>query len=537
MSGRKGEFARVPETLNLRAFVQALLSGLQSPYKAEEELADRLGVNSKTIRHWMMAEMTDRGPSISVTEASYTALCGEGRRQGNNVELFYRQPLGWSGRSHAPLHPPVNIGRRFKSQGIKIAGVFFDSPLILTAGAFSEHAADIRWFLECGVSGVETKTFLSHERQRRTDSSLLSFTTPPPIVPADHPRDPVCAFTMPFDTRLVDPRGVGVRLGAPSPTPHTWMAEVDSAIANMNSGECLLLSIGAHVPKRPARIDRQEILRDWEANAENAAQTRAPIIVANLCFSAFSEYYEDLSFMADVCRVIRRVLKDQRLFLKLSYLPEKQLEHLLLAVPGGIDGVIAVNCEPGLACSTDIEGQVAPIWSNSESRIGIAGPPLFPLNLRFLQHFVRIRERHAHLRALAIVSCGGVSQESQITQLLDMGADGVGINSAIFCDCFFPLKARRYIDGNWDRRKNRMNQESARMRDIWNAAYQRVVEPLNPDSPEFDRCHQNAIRLLDQILLESHRRIGALEQANRTQQNRIQVMSLEDMCERIRGGL
>jgi dihydroorotate dehydrogenase len=537
--------SRIPNSLNLAKWIRELIDSFKvelgpnvGDRVAISALAASLKVGSdKTILSWLQSICTEDGPSVHLNTDNFEALCDLGRWRGLNLELFCRGPVVWTpascgDESRAPMPALIDVGKKFTSHGLRLAGEYLASPLILTAGVFSVEPEQIRWFLNTGVSGAETKSKLSHERPCRRSDQLLLLAEAPEFG-TEYPRKRLRLLTAPYEL-TVPLYGFGVRVGAPSNAPPIWMARVDAAVSQARAGEVVILSIAAHVAGNPSREER---LNDWRKVAVMASQTAARLVSINLACAALASSDgsdSDIDYWVEVCQTVAEIIRNKKLFLKVGFLPEDRLEQFLLAVGKYIHGVIAINCEIATACSLDQDNQKAPTWKESEAQMGIAGPALFPLNKLFLDEFVRIKARHSELCHLQIVSCGGVYEVDQISTLLAMGADAVGINSVLFWDSYFGLKARRYLDNNPARRRNRVNQEAQMIRDTWFDVYAQEVLPLAPASSEYGQRHRRAIQLLDRLLRESNQRITSVEQAASSSGRRQPLLSLSEMRERIR---
>jgi len=79
-----------------------------------------------------------------------------------------------------------------------------------------------------------------------------------------------------------------------------------------------------------------------------------------------------------------------------------------------------------------------------------------------------------------------------------------------------------------------VSQESQLIRDTWFDAYTLEVLVLDPVSPQYERRHRNAIRLLDRLLRESHQRITTVEEAASATGRPRPLLSLSEIRERIR---
>lgn len=545
--------ARIPKDLNLSAWVRAILDAIsvqqridarnvrpldrRSERRPELLLAEWLKVDRRTVESWRDAAQTESGPSVQLNSYNFQDLYSEARSLGVNMEAFCIGPELW-GRRYDPMVPgqplpnELDPGKRFRVHGGSLAGEMLAAPLFLMAGPLSIRANQVRWMLRSGFAGVEMKTCLSHRRDPRRTDQLSSLTEIPTLSLArDQP--PASVLTIPYDRELGKQHGWAVRLGAPSLDPALWIPEVDAALDAAVAGQVVIPSIAAHVSEE-ANISL--LLSDWRRVAEYLKQTKARLASINIGCAALHNYRLNIPLAIQAFQEVATVLKGAKLFAKLPYLDESQLEEFMLGTGDVLSGVMGINCETGIGCSLNQDGRRIPIWAEKNSEVGIAGPALFPLAKAFLTHFLRIKARHRSLNHVAVVVGGGIYQLDQLSTLLGIGADAVGLNSILLYDSYFGLKARRYIDSQTDRRGVRVSLEISTINEIWLEAYTLEVEPHDPSTEMFATRHKNAVTLLDKLLLESHMRIGVLEDAAKEGKRIRPLLTLAEMRELIRNG-
>ena len=258
--------ARIPSSLDLATWITDLLNCYPDERRPSRELAVDLRVTEKTINAWKHSVLTPDGPSVQLTTDNFDALCDFGRWKGRNVEIYCLGPQLWGRGStwqatRKPLPPFINVGKSFRSHGIKLAGKLLDAALFLTSGAFSDQPDQISWMFDSGFAGVETKSKLSHARDPRQHDQLTGFSEYPKFDVSSWPK-PSNVLVGPYSPDQVVRNEIGVRVGAPSEPPQEWIPKIDLAVSKMGAGQTLILSIAAHVP---GSLKQERLLDDWRS--------------------------------------------------------------------------------------------------------------------------------------------------------------------------------------------------------------------------------------------------------------------------------
>lgn len=325
-----------------------------------------------------------------------------------------------------------------------IAGHRVDFPLGLPASIIAAHSAWIEFFARRGFCILTYKTL-------RTS-----------LVPA-HPkpnwlflRDAVVSpngKSEVFGTEdywPTDPTKASMAnsFGIPSYHPEWWQADFARIRGVVREGhQVLIASVVA-----TATESTDAVRNDFVEAATIAARAGADIVELNLsCPNTHGEVSGLLYTQPEAATAVAAAVKEALasthtpVFVKIGYLPPRQLDDLVFALAPYIDGVVAINTMSAQVVAGN--GQSAfPNANSGASRLtaGVSGWAIQGFAEQVAKELVRLRrEVHSRLgKTLTVLSVGGVLTAADYDRRLATGVDAVEICTGAFLNPLLGLEIR-----------------------------------------------------------------------------------------------
>lgn len=222
-------------------------------------------------------------------------------------------------------------------------------------------------------------------------------------------------------TKYQAPLSITNSFGVPSMDPDWWQPDMAQAIAAAGPGQLMIASFqGTRVEGQPAG----GLIDDYVATAKLVAETKPPIMVANLscpnegtgnlvCF--------DLPTVTKLASRIKNQVPDIPLLLKTAYFQDHSaLEKLVTEVGPIVDGFITINTIP--AKVFDAAGNQA-LPGPGRQVSGVCGAAIKWAGLEMVERLVQLKAEKGI--DFVVIGSGGVVSPADYTEYRAAGADAV----------------------------------------------------------------------------------------------------------------
>ena len=217
-----------------------------------------------------------------------------------------------------------------------------------------------------------------------------------------------------------------VCFGMPSMAPEIWREDIGRARRGLASGQMLIVSVVA-TPSDPATV--QEVTNDFCRCAQWAAEAGADAIEANfscpnVC-SAEGTIYMDNELSRAISKGIRDAVGKTPFLIKVGHFSEREkMRAFLQAIHGHADGITLVNAISRPVLHRD--GR--PAFGKQFIKAGVLGRAIHQPSVEDVRQAAQM-VRADGLR-LSIAAVGGVSQEQDVIDFFEAGADAVLMGSS-----------------------------------------------------------------------------------------------------------
>lgn len=211
--------------------------------------------------------------------------------------------------------------------------------------------------------------------------------------------------------------------GIPSLAPGEWQADIEQARKALHDGQVIIVSVvGSTPPGTFATFE--DIKDDFVRAAQMAHDAGADLVELNFsCPNLEGSPVGDLYCMPDEARSIAKAVAEaigEEPFIKIGYLPHKQLEALLLATADHIRGVSAINTvSVPIVSERDSHRSAFP----GRPTAGVSGSAIKKLAMSTIENISVLREKH-HLH-LDSIATGGVTSSKDFEDFMALGATAV----------------------------------------------------------------------------------------------------------------
>jgi len=204
--------------------------------------------------------------------------------------------------------------------------------------------------------------------------------------------------------------------GMPSRDPHIWQEDVERAKGYLKSGQILTVSV-------VGTMGEGNLASDYSRGAAMAREAGADMVEINLSCpnvsSGEGEIFTDPSFSKELCREVKKVLKDTPLIIKIGYVTDpKLLQETIRATAPFVDVISGIN-----TLSFEIINQDNDPALPGENRLrsGICGASIRHCGMEQTKRLVHLRKQQKY--DFAIIGVGGIMTVKNIQEYLEIGAD------------------------------------------------------------------------------------------------------------------
>lgn len=326
---------------------------------------------------------------------------------------------------HAP--DPVDVNAIPIEGSWTFGGLPVPSPLGIPAGPLLNG----RWVLYYASLGFDVLTYKT-VRSRQRDCYAL-----PNLVPVKTGPLTGC------ESRLTETEPMhgswAVSFGMPSADPDFWRRDIEETRKQLPSGKLLSVSVVGTVQPGWSMNDLAE---DYALCARWAVEAGADVVETNLSCpnveTCDGQLYQNPHDSAVVAEAVRQSIGQTPLILKIGHTTDSQAAKEFLSAVRPFASAIAMTN----SVATTVQSKDGSLLFDGQKR-GICGEATFEASLEQTRMFARLtREDHDTLR---IISVGGVSSASDVTQCLQAGAESVQIATAAMVDPTVALRIRQ----NW----------------------------------------------------------------------------------------
>lgn len=453
-------------TRELLNAVKARLGAMGSS-KPDRQITSVLRHDRHAIQGW------EKG--ARVREDNLSELVDFARGLGIEPLEFCPQPEIWQFQkpyeSALELAPPVPVvsSSFFVDHCSTLLGRTLRLPFGMAPGLSSANLPRIRTAFRTGLGFVGSKTFVRKGRNIRHPFYLVS---EPQIhilseLDAVPGRQVVFRGTGADRGRLVD--GIGAHLGLPSPPAATWCKWIREILAELPPDQLFIPSIAVETERLGSAA---EFVEEFFETARLVYEAGSEAVELNWSATVVDQQFlNDQNLSAIVDRI--KTLGPVRIVVKLPWMSENRLRKILSCIGPQIDAVAGISGLPVEAQTLNSIGEPERCWHSGLTPL--SGRPIKELARQFLRYFKAIRAEDPRLEHLQIISVGGISNVSDIQDLLGEGADAVAAQTVFLQWPYFGLTAKRTLDDLRLEQKQDMQQN---MLDYGGAVFGRAINEL-----------------------------------------------------------
>ena len=332
-----------------------------------------------------------------------------------------------------PIQSPPPLNYRF-------GDLKLDSPIGI---ASSPLVSDERWtglMLDLGFGLSTFKTRRTGPRDSFKGARIAFVLQPPDLLNYDPNNPPAVPVT--FDqaqSKGQIPNMIN-SFGVPSESAAEWQ-DIYERIKNHPRG-CL---VGISVMGEGE--SQEDIEADFALAVEKARDVHPPFVELNLSCPSLkrrTNFWDHDTLVLHICAKAQEVLRSAGipLVVKLPYLVPERMETMLRGNGPLLQGVSFHNTIRVRPITVDAEGNSEPAFLNREFG-GLSGPCTFRMTKNGVEGLCKIREKlHQDFRIIAV---GGVATPSDVSDLLNSGADIVQACTAPMFDPLLAWKVRFHL--------------------------------------------------------------------------------------------
>ncbi len=459
------------------SLLRTLLQKLHEYHGIWGPVATAMGINERTVRNWMALSDEELGKLWPKYRESILAAAREARIE---EPLYDPRVALWNPRlsfrrnvNRVIEAPPLPI-IPFRNFRRKLFGLELNSPFGSPASVITSTSDRVRFLARTGCDLITYKTVRSRSKHSHPTPNILLVLDRLGRLPHDAPVPPiVAADSQECDEDISSTHGVLNRYGMPSHAPEEWQSEVETSIGHLGEGQALIVSIVGTVD---TGAGSDALVEDFARVAAMAYEAGARILEMNLsCPNTGNdgELFRDPMVSGRVAKAVRAVVPDAVLVAKIGYTSSPSLDELVAALAPSINGVAAINTLSAEALREGLEG-LGPAWGIPGLRAGLSGAPIHGFAINCLRQLLRVRKEQGLVDDLDIIGIGGVTEPSDVSNMLSMGANAVQAATAFFQDAYFGYHVRRYLEEQYqtdgDDLEIQLNEEhwgwSAAVRDL-----------------------------------------------------------------------
>jgi dihydroorotate dehydrogenase (NAD+) catalytic subunit len=397
---------------------------------SQTELGRSLGVTSKEVSRWVAATSIPQGHNAQ-------KLLDESKRRMVNWKKYaeaspvYDLHLDFDQNAKdGPNNIPPYEGH-IPTISTTFLGHKLNSPLGLPASVLTLDSTWISQLARCGYDTLTYKTvrttrMLAHAAPNV--AYLPDLTDPLPLNGQERKTSTRGSSHQPAE--LLSQTSLANSFGMPSSDPSEWQADVQKAIASLQSGQILIVSVVGTASPGP------DLISDFVRCAKLASETHPHGIELNFsCPNVYDKQegsiYKHPEIAGEIVARVRRALPDTRVLAKIGFLRGDELERLFTSTYKYVDGYTAINTLPLQIVAQGQRDQ--PYFGSKREKAGISGVAIRKLALQTITELNELRQRLGKPE-LGLIGVGGVSEANHVTDLRSAGADVVQLCTSVILD-------------------------------------------------------------------------------------------------------
>lgn len=206
--------------------------------------------------------------------------------------------------------------------------------------------------------------------------------------------------------------------GMPSRDPNIWQEDVERAKKYLDRGQILTVSV-------VGTMGEGNLASDYSRGAAMAREAGADMVEINLSCpnvsSGEGEIFTDPDFSKELCREVKKVLRDTPLIIKIGYLTDpKLLQETVRATASFVDVISGINT---LSFEVINQDNAPALPGENRLRSGICGASIRECGMAQTKRLVHLRKQQKY--DFAIIGVGGIMTVKNIQEYLEIGADAV----------------------------------------------------------------------------------------------------------------
>lgn len=219
--------------------------------------------------------------------------------------------------------------------------------------------------------------------------------------------------------------GITNSFGVPSRSPEVWQEDVKKGLAQMQSGNIMILSF---MGTKKDGMTASQYVEDFARTAKLAKDTGAPVLEVNFsCPNVGKEglICNDVETSRSILEAIKPVRGNVPLLVKIGYFPPDQqsiLESLLESIHEHASGVAAINTIQAKVTDTQ-GGQILP-GSPVRLMSGICGAAIRWAGLEMAERIMEVKIKKGW-KDFVVIGVGGVTTPDDYKRYVNLGVDAV----------------------------------------------------------------------------------------------------------------
>ena len=189
--------------------------------------------------------------------------------------------------------------------------------------------------------------------------------------------------------------------------------------------------------------DKKEVIRQYSEIGKRAKRIGASAYEVNVsCPNEMEGHSGEIQDDTGLCREIVQETKHQSglpLLIKIGYRPPEILRKFVRHVGDVVDGIVGINTMPAVVRRRD--GSYA--YGDRRPRAGVSGERLKPYAEEVLETLLSLRKDFGD--SYIIISVGGVTEPSDVSKRLDMGAHAVESAATAMSYPPFGLEVKKHL--------------------------------------------------------------------------------------------
>ncbi len=222
--------------------------------------------------------------------------------------------------------------------------------------------------------------------------------------------------------------------GMPSREPKTWQSDVERAKGFLGEGQILTVSV-------VGTLGENNLLMDYARGAAMAKEAGADVVEINLSCpnvtSGEGQIYTDPDFSRDLCKEVKKNLKETPLIIKVGYFTDQNLlQELVRTTAHFVQAISGINT---LSFEVINEDETPALKGEGRLRSGICGASIRTCGMEQAKRLVQLRKINKY--DFGIIGVGGIMSVEDLDQYFKIGVDAAMSATGAMWD---PYLAYRY---------------------------------------------------------------------------------------------